>query len=117
MAGRVADFTDDQRRLCEIDDKEIMVFRHRDKFYAFENMCVHMGGPVGEGMIIGKVEAVVSPDRCSVTERFSDTEFHIVCPWHGWEYDIDTGQAAAVKTARLNRYETVVRDGDVYVRT
>ena len=49
-------------------------------------------------------------------ERFSETEPHIVCPWHGWEYDLRTGRCAADPRFALRRYEVVCREGEVYVR-
>lgn len=115
LAGDLEDFTDDQRRLCEVGSKEIMVFRHRDDFYAYENKCPHNGGPVGEGILIGKVEAAMAPDGCSVKEWFSEKDIHIVCPWHGWEFNVETGRAAGEPRARMRRYPTDVRDGKVYV--
>lgn len=113
--GRVADFTDGRRVLVTIDGREVFVFERAGRFHAFENLCPHMGGPVGEGILIGKVEAVLGADREVVRERFSSEEIHIVCPWHGWEYDIETGECAAFRRIRLRRYEAVQRGEDVYV--
>src|SRR5262249_30134206 len=91
LAGRVSDFDAGDRQIVSIEDREVVVFRWADRFYALENDCLHMGGPVGEGLILGKVEAVLSDNKELVREVFSDTEIHLVCPWHGWEYDIETG--------------------------
>ena len=115
LAGRLSDFDDEQRRVLSADGREIVVFRRNDRFYALDNTCLHMGGPVGEGILIGKVEAVISEDKRFLGERFSEEEIHIVCPWHGWEYDIETGQCAGDRRRRLGRYETEVRGEDVYV--
>jgi nitrite reductase/ring-hydroxylating ferredoxin subunit len=40
---------------------------------------------------------------------------HIVCPWHGYEYKLETGECAADKKLKLRRYEVIERDGGVYV--
>jgi nitrite reductase (NADH) small subunit len=114
-AGRVTDFTDGKRVMLSIDGREVFVFERDGRFFAFENLCPHMGGPVGEGILIGKVEAVLGDDREIVRERFSTEEIHIVCPWHGWEYDIETGRCAANPKFRIRRYEAVQRGEDVYV--
>jgi nitrite reductase/ring-hydroxylating ferredoxin subunit len=74
-----------------------------------------MGGPVGEGIILGKVEAVLDEQKRLVEERFSETELHLICPWHGWEYDVTTGVCAGDKRLRLKKYPVVERDGNVYV--
>jgi nitrite reductase/ring-hydroxylating ferredoxin subunit len=115
LAGRVSDFDDDTRKIVSANGREIVVFRRKDRFYALDNTCLHMGGPVGEGIIIGKVEAILGEDKRFLGERFSEEEIHIVCPWHGWEYDIDTGACAGDGRLRLRRYETVERGDDVYV--
>lgn len=113
--GTVADFTDGRRAMVRIDGRDVFVFERDGRFYAFENVCPHMGGPVGEGILIGKVEAVLGENQEVVRERFSTEEIHLVCPWHGWEYDIETGECAANRKFRLRRYEAVQRGEDVYV--
>lgn len=113
--GHAEEFDDDVRKGVHFDGCEVFVFRHNGKYYAYENKCPHAGGPVGEGTIIGKVEAVLDEDRHVVEERFSETDFHIVCPWHGYEYNIDTGRCAGDERIRLRRYEAIEREGKVYV--
>jgi nitrite reductase (NADH) small subunit len=115
FAGRVSDFDDDTRRVVRAGGREVVVFRHRDRFYAFENVCLHQGGPVGEGLLIGKVEAVLGPDRTYQGERFSEEVTHLVCPWHGWEYDIATGACAGDPRRKLRRFRLVEREDGVYV--
>jgi nitrite reductase/ring-hydroxylating ferredoxin subunit len=115
-AGRVTDFEDGRRALVDIDGREVFVFEREGRFYAYENVCRHMGGPVGEGMLIGKVEAILDDENRHLGDRFSTSEIHIVCPWHGWEYDIETGICAADRRIRLRRFEATTRAGEVYVR-
>ena len=115
--GVVADFDGDKRRITEISGHEVVVFRHSERYYALDNTCLHMGGPVGEGILIGKVEAVLAPGGEQLGERFSTTEIHLVCPWHGYEYDIETGECAANRTLKLRTYGVVERDGEIYVTT
>lgn len=62
-----------------------------------------------------KVEAVLDDQQRIMGETFSADKLHLVCPWHGWEYDIDTGRAIGNSTLQLERYETAVRGDDVYV--
>jgi nitrite reductase/ring-hydroxylating ferredoxin subunit len=115
-AGRITDFEDGRRALVDVDGREVFVFERDGRFYAFENVCRHMGGPVGEGMLIGRVEAILDDENRHLGDRFSTTEIHIVCPWHGWEYDIETGICAADRRIRLRRFEATTREGEVYVR-
>lgn len=113
--GRVSDFADGKRVMVEVDGRDVFVLEHEHRFHAFVNVCAHMGGPVGEGIVIGKVEAVLGEGREVLRERFSEREIHIVCPWHGWEYDLETGVCAANPRIRLRRYDVVQRGEDVYV--
>jgi nitrite reductase/ring-hydroxylating ferredoxin subunit len=110
-------FDASDRCLVTHGDLVIGVFRVGAAYHAYLNRCVHQGGPVCEGLILGKVEAVLGADREVVQERFSDTELHLICPWHGYEYDLETGRCVPDQRLRLRRFEVVERDGGVYVRT
>src|SRR5438552_6714041 len=116
LVGRISDFHEDTRKVVNVGEREIVVFLRNDRLYALDNTCIHMGGPVGEGLILGKVEAVLDDDKCFVLERFSEDEMHLICPWHGWEYDIETGEYAGDRRKRLRRYETIQKEDRVYVR-
>ncbi|MPZ88914.1 MAG: Rieske 2Fe-2S domain-containing protein [Nitriliruptorales bacterium] len=117
FAGRISDFDHERRNTIEVNGREVVVLRNNGRFYALENNCLHMGGPVGEGMLMGKVEAVLTEDKRCLGDRFSEEEIHIVCPWHGWEYDIDTGEFAGDRKRRLRRYDVTTRGDEVYVQT
>lgn len=101
--------------LAVIDDVEVGVFRVHGRVHAWENRCRHQGGPVCTGLVIGRLEAVVAPDGTVERERLSDEEIHVVCPWHGWEYNLETGALAADPRIRLRRVPAFVRDGYAYV--
>jgi nitrite reductase/ring-hydroxylating ferredoxin subunit len=91
------------------------VFHWQGQFYAYANMCLHQGGPACEGVIMHKVEDVIGPDRTWVGQKFSDDKVHFVCPWHGYEYDMKTGECAADKRLRLKKYNVVRRGEEIYV--
>jgi nitrite reductase/ring-hydroxylating ferredoxin subunit len=59
---------------------------------------------------------VIAPDRTYQGQTFSD-EVHFVCPWHGYEYDIKTGECAGNRSLRLKSYQVVRRGADLYVVT
>lgn len=114
--GPAAEFDDlDRKIVLQEDGQKIGVFRVGDRFVAYENRCLHQGGPVCEGKIFGKVEAVLEEDRNVVREKHSDTTKHLVCPWHGYEYNLETGAANGDPNLKLSQYEVVERDGMVYV--
>jgi len=115
LVGQAGEFEDDARKIVTVGGREIVVFKRDGRFYAIDNTCFHQGGPVGEGILIEKVEAVLGPDKSYLGERFSEQEVHMVCPWHGWEYDIETGACAGDPRRRLRTYQTVQREDAVYV--
>jgi nitrite reductase/ring-hydroxylating ferredoxin subunit len=115
LVGRVPDFADDTRRVVLIGGREVVVFMRDGRAYAVENKCPHQGGPVGEGLLMGKVEAICNDRGELLGERFSEDEIHLVCPWHGWEWDIDTGQHAGDRRRRLRMWTTRREGDEVYV--
>jgi len=94
---------------------EVGVFRVGGRVVAYENRCAHQGGPVCIGEIMGRYEEVLGPDGSLRGERFAQDDLHIVCPWHGWEYDLATGRCHADRRFGLRPYPVHVRDGQVYV--
>lgn len=85
-------------------------------FRAYENRCAHQGGPVCQGRIVGRTEVTVREDGSLGAERHSDEHLHLVCPWHGWEFDVGTGRCAADPRAGLRAFDVVVRGDDVFLR-
>ena len=96
-------------------DVEVGVFRMDGQLRAYENRCRHQGGPVCTGEILGRYEAVVNADGTIAGERFVDSEPRLVCPWHGWEYDLAIGRCHADRRFGLKSYPVEVRDGQIYL--
>lgn len=115
LVGKLSDFDEEARFVVSAGDTEIGVFRVQGHFYAYDNFCLHQGGPACEGTLIGKVEPVYGDDRSIVGETFSETEKHFVCPWHGWEYDLATGECVSDRRLRLRRYQVVQKGEELYV--
>ena len=92
---------DDEMRLVEVDNFDIGIYRYQGKYFAYRNQCLHQGGPVCDGMTIARVHDVIAPDRTFVGQRFDESEPHIVCPWHAWEYNLLTGECAGDRRMRL----------------
>src|SRR6202030_1041034 len=116
LVGKISEFKDGGRRIVFVGDQEIGVFREHGTFYAYSNYCLHQGGPACEGLTIAKVEERIMPDKTSKGLYFSDTELHFVCPWHGYEYDIRTGECVSDRKLKLRKYEVIQKGDEVYVR-
>ena len=91
FAGSEAEFEEGDCKIIVRDDLEIGVFRVGPSYYAYRNHCVHQGGPVCQGRLFRHVEEILGEDQSSLGLRFAEEKVHIVCPWHGYEYDIRTG--------------------------
>jgi nitrite reductase/ring-hydroxylating ferredoxin subunit len=115
FVAKLSEFNDGDRRIVFVGDNEIGVFRHDGEFYAYSNFCLHQGGPACEGLTIAKVEERLRPDKTSMGLYFSEDEMHFVCPWHGMEYDMKTGECVSNRKLRLKKYKTLQKGDDLYV--
>jgi nitrite reductase (NADH) small subunit len=113
--GPASAFRDPGRKLIESGGIEVGVFKLGDEFFAYENVCPHLGGPACQGRIIAKVEEVVADDRTSRGLEFSRTKINMVCPWHGFEFDIRTGRHPGNPRYRLKPVKVRVEGADVIV--
>jgi nitrite reductase/ring-hydroxylating ferredoxin subunit len=108
--GSPADIPEGGRLVLDIDGVTVGIFRFKGELYAYENVCAHQGGPVCQGRLIHRVVEVIDEDKRTTGMRFDDEKLHIVCPWHGAEYDVTTGVHPAQPEFRLRRV-TVTEDG------
>jgi 3-phenylpropionate/trans-cinnamate dioxygenase ferredoxin subunit len=76
------------RKIVEIAGRSIGVFNVGGQFYALRNRCPHQGGPLCSGRVAGSVVSTKPGEY----EYSRDGEI-LRCPWHGWEFDIKTGQS------------------------
>jgi nitrite reductase/ring-hydroxylating ferredoxin subunit len=115
LVGKIADFAENDHLVVSDGDLEIGVIHRDGRYYAYRNLCVHQGGPACEGLLMAKVEDVVHADKTTHGQRFSTDEIHFVCPWHGYEYDLQTGEAVADRRKKLRKYEVIKKGDSVYV--
>jgi nitrite reductase (NADH) small subunit len=84
----------DEAKEFSCGDKTICVANVNGAFSAMDNVCLHRGGPLGQGMIEGG---------------------KVVCPWHGWAWDVKTGAAEQNPSAKVAVYPFKIENGDVLV--
>ena len=113
--GKVAAFPNPGRKVVEVDGTSVGVFCREGRFTAYENVCPHMGGPVCQGKIIARVQELVAEDKTSLGLSFSKDQTNIACPWHGYEFDIATGQHQGNPRLRLRAVKVEVVDGDLVI--
>jgi nitrite reductase/ring-hydroxylating ferredoxin subunit len=110
-----AELEEGDRLVVAIDGLEIGIFRSRGQLLAYENYCVHQGGPICQGLLISKVDDILNEHKQVVGERFSEEDLHIVCPWHGYEYNLATGVHPGDPTVRLTPHKVIERKGEICV--
>lgn len=99
--------------LVSLAELEIGLFRVGDQIVAWRNHCPHMAAPVCRGRVTG----TWLPSAVYEYEPGLDGQV-LQCPWHGWEFDLLSGEhLAAGSSARLKGYPVEVRDGEVFVHT
>ena len=81
-------------RSIEINGKPLALFNVDGGFYAINDVCGHRGGPLGEGELDGKT---------------------VICPWHGWRYNVTTGENELVPALPTEKFEVQIQGDDVLV--
>lgn len=88
VVGKVSDFENGDRKIVDVNGKSVGVFRIDDQFYAIRNRCPHQFGP----LCVGALAPRAMSDGPGDVKMDSGPPL-LACPWHGWEYDIATGQS------------------------
>jgi len=81
-------------REFQVEGKAIALANVGGKFYAINNICLHRGGPLGQGVVEGSI---------------------VTCPWHGWQYDVTTGKLVQNPAIGVDRYVLEVRGEDIFI--
>ena len=76
------------RKILEVAGRSIGVFNLGGEFFALRNTCPHQGGPLCQGTV-GSLVVAARPGEYSLSRPGEMLQ----CPWHGWEYDLRTGQS------------------------
>jgi nitrite reductase/ring-hydroxylating ferredoxin subunit len=89
-AGCVEDLPEGSCKTIELSGgRELAVYHVNGEFYATDNFCPHKGAPLAAGKLCDHV---------------------IECEWHGWQFDVRTGECLTV-TEKISTYEVVVEEG------
>ena len=84
-----------EAREFELDGEMICVANENGTCTAMDNVCAHRGGPLGQGVVDGG---------------------KLVCPWHGWQFDLKTGKSEQSPGLGVDVYELKVEGEDVWVK-
>jgi nitrite reductase/ring-hydroxylating ferredoxin subunit/DMSO/TMAO reductase YedYZ heme-binding membrane subunit len=93
-ACAVADIPENRARIVCLSAERVAIFKYDGKISAVSNVCQHQNGPLGEGKIVF---------GC------------ITCPWHGYQYQPDTGASPPPFVEKVPTFNVRVRNGRVFV--
>lgn len=74
--------------MIRLKGRSIGIFNLDGEYFALLDRCPHQGAALCRGRLTHLVES----ERAGVVRVSRRGEF-IKCPWHGWEFDIRTGQS------------------------
>ena len=86
----------------------VAVFNVEGQVFALSNHCPHHGGPLCHGRISG----AVLPSQ-PYEYRYGREGRILTCPWHGWEFDIESGRTIFDPSVRVKIYEARIEKGEI----
>lgn len=89
-----ADLPAGTARKVQVAGKDIAIYNIAGKFYATQQECLHRQGPLDEGELKNTT---------------------VTCPWHGWQYDVTTGESLFNRAQKLQTYAVKVEGGEIKV--
>ncbi len=99
-------------KIVTVQGREIGVFNLGGEYFALVNRCPHEGAPLCRGRVVGLASAE-APGQYSLTRQGE----LLRCPWHGWEFDIRTGQSwCDPETVRARAYRVTVEAGNALAK-
>lgn len=93
-AAKISDVPAGTLREVQIGQKTIALANVDGKFYAISDVCLHRGGPLGQGELASSV---------------------VTCPWHGWQFDVINGKLVQDPRMSIACYAAEVRGDDVFI--
>jgi nitrite reductase (NADH) small subunit len=111
LVGALDDFAPGRIHLVTVEGRDVGIVRTPTGVYAIGNRCPHQGAPLCRGVLTGTMVSS-GPD-----EYIYDLDGLVVqCPWHAYEFRIDTGRSVGgALRGRVPIYTVCLRDGQVFV--
>jgi nitrite reductase/ring-hydroxylating ferredoxin subunit len=111
IVATVDDIPPGQRKLVNVEGRDIGIFNVGGEYFAVGNRCPHEGASLCKGRIVGLVE---SSEPGSY--QFSRRGELLRCPWHGWEFDLRTGKSwCEPERVKVRNYDLKVESGGALV--
>ena len=109
-ACRLEELPPGSRKILPAGRFGIGVFNRDGDLFALANYCPHDGAPVCLGAITGTTESTGSYNA-----TWLNAGGILRCPWHGWEFDLQTGKSVVSPTKVVRTYPVHVENGWIVV--
>jgi nitrite reductase (NADH) small subunit len=110
--GSIDQFPLHRFRIMEIEGRSIGLVNSGDRVHAVRNLCPHQMAPLCRGKVTGTMLPSEPGELC-----YGLHNQVIRCPWHNWEFRIDTGEAVfETSSRRATTYQVDVEEGQVYIQ-
>jgi nitrite reductase (NADH) small subunit len=110
VALPVAELPPGTRTTVKAFGATVAIFNVEGQLFALSNHCPHHGGPLCHGRISG----TALPSR-PYEYRYGREGRVLTCPWHGWEFDIESGRTMFDPSVQVKVYEAHVEDDEIVV--
>jgi len=96
-----------ERKVVTVEDREVVIFNLDGDYVGILNRCPHQGGKLCDGVITGLITST-EPGKID----YSRPGEIIRCPWHGWFFDLRTGQSwGEPDRIKTRNYDVTVAQG------
>jgi nitrite reductase (NADH) small subunit len=90
----VKDMQGSMGKCIDINGVKIALFKVGEEYFAIDNTCPHRDGPLADGFLQDDV---------------------VSCPWHGWQFNVKTGESIGASPSKLNTYPVKVEGDEIQV--
>lgn len=94
----IDDLPHDSQKIVSLGNRKVALFHYNGKISAIANACLHKAGPLGLGEVSAKYDGL-----------------YVTCPWHGWEYNIETGSAPPGYPDQQALYEVKIEGANIFI--
>jgi nitrite reductase (NADH) small subunit len=109
--GSIDEIPKGKALIVDVKGISVGIFYEKGRVHAIRNVCPHKQAPICKGTICG----TMLPSEPSHFEFGLEGKV-LKCPWHGWEFDLDSGKSLfGISNRKVKTYPVEVKNGSIYV--
>jgi nitrite reductase/ring-hydroxylating ferredoxin subunit len=112
VVAKVGDIAPNTGRLVEVKGRRLALFHVNGEYFALTDRCPHEGGSLCAGRLVGQLTS-----KEPGTYQHARANEFVQCSWHGWEFDLRTGQSYTdPDSIRARTYQVKVEPGETLAK-